>query len=81
MPGPEKPRRTVLLASVAPLVKMMAPGPQPRREARDSRAVRSCSRPRSPAVWLLEGLPKAARAFRTAARTSGRGGVVALLSR
>ena len=81
LPGPEKPRITVLFASVAPLVKTMASGSQPTREARESRAVRNCSRPRSPAVWLLEGLPKAPRAFSTAARTSGRGGVVALLSR
>ena len=80
-PGPEKLRRTVLLASVAPLVKTMEAGPQPRREASEERASRNCPRARSPAVWLLEGLPKAPRAFSTAARTSGRGGVVALLSR
>ena len=65
---------TVLFASVAPLVKMTEVGSHPSREASENLALCNCDRARSPAAWLLEGLPNAPPiAFSTAVRTSGRG--------
>ena len=68
--------------SVAPLVKVMVAGRTLRSEATAWRARSTSRRAAWPARWTEEGLPQWSRRARvTASITSGRGGVVALLSR
>ena len=74
--------RTMLFASVAPLVNTTSSAVAPSRSATCSRAFRIWARARSPAEWTLEAFPYlSAIACATASITSGRARVVELLSK
>ena len=71
-----------LADSVPPEVKTTSPGSRPRKAATSSRASSSRRRPRWAGGWLPVGFPSGvAWTSAIAARTSGRSGVVAALSR
>src|SRR3974377_1713605 len=76
------PKRARLSPSVPPLVKTISAGRQFTRSATCSRARSTAARACWPCWWIEEALPNLSKKYgRMASNTSGRSGLVALLSR